>query len=413
MNQKKITTVVGIGVMAVFALLTIALIAFSFIGQPTAVADNVVSPATTKRAAITNASLLLESLSNNKGANVAPAQPLQGTADQPIPEDFTNLYNLANPGVVNIEVIVQQAGALGEAVGSGFLYDNQGHIVTNNHVIAGAQRVIVTYSTGLQTWATVVGADPDSDLAVVKVENLPAEINPLSLGDLQTIQVGDWVAAIGSPFGLGSSMTVGVVSAVGRTIPAGAVPYGIPEAIQTDAAINPGNSGGPLLNLQGQVIGVNAQIATGGQTAANAGVGFAIPVNIVKRVVPVLIQTGTYQHPYLGIEGASVNLLLAQANRLPTQQGVYIDQVTPGGPAAQAGLQGSTGTTQISGLTVPVGGDVIVEAADQPVQNYGDLMSIIASDKPGDQITLTVLHNGRQQQVTITLGQRPSNTTVG
>jgi S1-C subfamily serine protease len=199
---------------------------------------------------------------------------------------------------------------------------------------------------------------------------------------------------------------VGIVSAVGRTIPASGTPFVISEAIQTDAAINPGNSGGPLLNRRGEIIGVNAQIATG-QTRANSGVGFAIPSNIVRRVIPVLIEQGSYQWPWLGVQGGSVNLAIMQANHLDAQQGAYLDQIIADSPAARAGLEGSSGSEVINGVKTPVGGDVVVEADGQPVVDFSDLLADISEKNPGDEIELTILRNGRRQQVTIQLTARP------
>jgi 2-alkenal reductase len=316
-------------------------------------------------------------------------------------------YGQLSPGVVNIEVLIQSATE-GEGVGagSGFILDNQGHIVTNNHVVAGATLVLVNFATGLQAEAQVLGTDDDSDLAVVQVSELPTGTFPLPLADSSQVQVGDWAIAIGNPFGLGGSMTLGIVSAIGRSIPSGATQYNIPEAIQTDAAINPGNSGGPLFNLAGQVIGVNAQILTGG-AEANTGVGFAIPSNVVKLVAPALIQDGAYQWPWLGISGSSINLVIAEANKLPSQQGAYITTVVPDSPAAQAGLQGSSDETTVRGLTVPVGGDVVVEADGNPVANFTALLDYIAFHQPGDTIVFTVLRNGERQQVSVTLAARP------
>jgi S1-C subfamily serine protease len=239
------------------------------------------------------------------------------------------------------------------------------------------------------------------------VDELPEGVHPLIVGDSDQVEVGEYVIAIGNPFGLGSSMTIGIVSAVGRTIPTGVTPFAIPQAIQTDAAINPGNSGGPLLNLKGEVIGVNAQIATGG-TQANAGVGFAIPSNIVRRVAPVLIESGSYQWPWLGVEGTSVNLVIMRANNLGTQEGAYIDGVVPDGPAAEAGLQGSSGTKQEDGFDVPVGGDVVIEADGKPVADFSDLLVDIAFKNPGDVIELTILRDGQRQRVTVELAARPS-----
>jgi S1-C subfamily serine protease len=204
-------------------------------------------------------------------------------------------------------------------------------------------------------------------------------------------------------------MSLGVVSAVGRTIPTGVTPFSIPQAIQTDAAINPGNSGGPLINLRGEVVGVNAQIATGGGPA-NAGVGFAIPANIVRRVAPVLIETGSYQWPWLGIEGGSVNLTTMDANNLDTQQGAYIHHVVPNSPADKAGLRGSSGETEIAGLNVPLGGDVVIAADGKPVADFSDLLVDIAFKNPGDEMELTIIRDGRRRQVTVKLVPRPSGS---
>ena len=321
-------------------------------------------------------------------------------------DSLTELYRQANPGIVSIKVYVRSGRVSGQGAGSGFVYDDKGHIVTNNHVVERAARVTVVFHDGQETEATIVGRDPDSDLAVVKVERLPAGVHPLSLGDSDQVQVGQTVVAIGNPFGLGNSMTVGIVSALGRTIESGATPFSIPHAIQTDAAINPGNSGGPLLNLKGEVIGVNAQIASATQT--NAGVGFAIAGNIVRQVVPELIEKGSYQWPWLGVSGTSVNLAISKANGLGAEQGAYIDEVTPGSPAAKAGLQGSSGTRLVDGVEVPTGGDVIVAIDGTPVTSFDALLAEVVARKPGDQVALTVLRGGRRQQVNVTLAPRAS-----
>lgn len=321
---------------------------------------------------------------------------------------FVTLYEEQNPGVVNIQVFTTQGISQGGGAGSGFIIDESGHIVTNNHVVQGAEEVTVIFFDGFEAPADVIGTDDDSDLAVVRVSELPDNAHPLELGDSDQVRVGEWVFAIGNPFGLGSSMSVGIVSALGRTIGSGVTPYAIPQAIQTDAAINPGNSGGPLIDANGRVIGVNAQIATSG-TVANAGVGFAIPSNIVRQVVPVLIETGSYSWPRLGVSGVAVNLLLQQANDLPTQDGAYIDEVTNGGPADDAGLRGSTGTVQVGNLSVPVGGDVVIQANGEPINTFDDLLITITEHSPGDVITLTVLRNGEQIQFEVELEARPEN----
>ncbi len=333
--------------------------------------------------------------------------PERVTLERPL-QSLVALYKQLNPGVVNIQVYVQRAGRAGQGAGSGFVLDEQGHIVTNNHVVAGAQQVTVIFYDGTEAQAEIIGVDADSDLAVIQVTRLPTNVHPLPLGNSDEVQVGEWVVAIGNPFGLGSSMTLGIVSAIGRSIASGATPFDIPQAIQTDAAINPGNSGGPLISLQGEVIGVNAQIATGGGEA-NAGVGFAIPANVVRLVAPVLVNSGTYQWPWLGVEGASVDLALMEANELETQHGAYIDRVVSDSPAARAGLQGSTGAKQVYGLQVPVGGDVIVEANGAPIQDFSDLLVQVAFQHPDDTMTLTLLRDGQRQQVTVQLAARPSD----
>lgn len=325
------------------------------------------------------------------------------------PGALTELYQRVFPGVVTIQVFVETQMGFGGGAGSGFVLNEDGYIVTNNHVVAQAELVTVSFFNGIEVEAEVVGTDDDSDLAVIRVDNMPEGVVPLPLGDSDSVQVGEWVVAIGNPFELSGSMTVGIVSAVGREIESGVTPFSIPQAIQTDAAINPGNSGGPLLNLDGEVIGVNAQIATGGAVIANAGVGFAIPSNIVRRVAPSLIEFGAYTWPWMGVTGDSVNLAIQQANDLPGQNGAYIHTVIGGSPADQAGLQGSTGTRIVSGIEVPTGGDVVIEANGQPIHDFTDLLVLTSNSTPGQELDLTVIRNGEQVTVPLTLGARPSN----
>lgn len=332
----------------------------------------------------------------------ATAPPLAGA-----PASLAALYERLNPGVVNIQVFVEQAGISGQGAGSGFILDDEGHIITNNHVVAEAEQITVIFYNELEAQAELIGTDADSDLAVIKVDSLPEGTRPLALGDSTQVQAGEWVVAIGNPFGQQSSISVGIVSAVGRTIPAGETPFVIPQAIQTDAAINPGNSGGPLLNRYGQVIGVNAQIASG-SARANSGVGFAVPINIARRVVPALIERGSYEWPWLGVQGGSVNLAIMQANNLDTQRGAYIDQVIPNGPADKAGLEGSSGTEFLDGVEVPVGGDIVVAAEGEQVTDFGDLLVKVAERNPGDELEVTVLRDGQRQQMTLQLIARPS-----
>ena len=326
-------------------------------------------------------------------------------------DQLVALYQQVNPGVVAILVETQRGTVSGEAAGSGFVLDDQGHIVTNNHVVSDATSVTVVFYNGFEEAADVVGTDPDSDLAVIKVASMPDGVHALELADSDQVQAGQMVIAIGNPFGLQSSMTLGIVSAVGRTLPTGVTQFSIPQAIQTDAAINPGNSGGPLMDMAGQVIGVNAQIATGGTTEANAGVGFAIPVNVVRRVAPELIANGSYTWPWMGVSGTSVDLSLQQANDLPTQDGAYIVEVVSGSPAESAGLRGSTSVQQVNGVAQPVGGDVILAIDGNPVVDFSDLLVTVAFHNPGDTVELTVLRDGQQITVPVTLAPRPSSTT--
>jgi len=346
---------------------------------------------------------------------LTPAAPAGTPAErQGVPninsELLSELYEQLNPGVVSLFVNVEHGGRTGEVAGSGFILDEQGHIVTNNHVVAGGELVIVIFYDGTQSRAEIIGTDVDSDLAVVRVDELPENTHPLPLGDSDLVEPGQWVVAIGNPFGLSSTMTTGIVSAVGRAIPSEAVGFSIPQSIQTDAAINPGNSGGPLLSLSGEVIGVNAQIATGGQVMANAGVGFAIPANIVRRVIPVLIEEGSYRWPWLGVVAPpGVDLFIKEANNLETQAGAYIHQVVEGGPADQAGLQGTEEIVEVDGIEVPVGGDVVIEANGERIDDFNDLLVQVAFASPGDQMDLTIIREGQQRTVTVELGARPEN----
>ncbi|HBY99472.1 MAG: trypsin-like peptidase domain-containing protein [Ardenticatenaceae bacterium] len=318
-------------------------------------------------------------------------------------DQLVQLYQQVIPGVVSINVQTQQ----GIAAGSGFIIDDQGHIATNNHVVLGANDVIVTFYNGLEARADVVGTDPFSDLAVIKVEQLPQGTHPLPLANSDDVKPGQQAIAIGNPFGEEGTMTAGIISAVGRTIPSLAPQFGIPLAIQTDAPINPGNSGGPLLNSAGQVIGVNSQLESGG-LRANVGVGFAVPANIVRRVAPFLIKEGRYQWPWIGISGISMSLALADALNTQTEQGAYVVEVISGSPADRAGLQGAQIETR-NGIQVPVGGDVIVEADGNTIRSWDDLLSYTALQQVGQTVNLTVLRNGKQITVPVELAARPQN----
>ena len=337
---------------------------------------------------------------------------------------ITQIYERALPSVVDIEVTQRVTGGsadrfgfgqlpdglLRRGEGSGFVWDTDGHIVTNYHVVEDAEVVKVIFADGRSAQATVLGRDPDADLAVLKVDLPAAQLQPLVLGDSDTLKVGQLTFAIGNPFGQDFTMTSGIVSAVGRTISSRNSSFSIPEVIQTDASINPGNSGGPLINRQGEVIGINAMIAT--DTGVSSGVGFSIPINIAKRIVPTLIGGEAYQYAWLGISGTSLSDELAQAMSLPAgTHGALVIEVTDNSPAAQAGLRSSQQVLTIAGQDVPYGGDVIIAIAGQPIADINELIAYLASSaRPGDQVSLTVLRDGgNQATVTATLGVRPSN----
>jgi len=406
MNNKRFAIIAGLGcfitlIISLIAVLFVLPLPFLQFGQVSVTESPQLSQATLPPGEVaTQRAIPTLTMSDSPSTEeISTAGPDSGL--------LVELYRQLSSGVVSVQVLRDQVfGAQG--AGSGFLLDNQGHILTNNHVVSNARWLTVLFHNGFEAEAEIVGADDDSDLAVIKVEQIPESAQPLSLGDSDQVEVGEWVIAIGNPFGLDSSMSIGIVSAVGRSIPS-VTPFNIPQAIQTDAAVNPGNSGGPLLNLQGEVIGVNAQIATSGVARANSGVGFAIPVNIVRKLAPVLIEKGVYNWPWLGIRGGSVNIALAQVNDLDSQQGAYVHEVISGGPADEAGLQGSTGTVDFQGISVFRGGDVILEVNGDPLADYNELLVRIASSSPGDELDLTILRDGDRQQVTVELAARPQN----
>lgn len=323
---------------------------------------------------------------------------------------LVELYKRINPAVVNITTYGEQGSmVIGLGEGSGFIYDDEGYIVTNAHVIHGSDQIEVTFADGLIRTAEVIGEDLHSDLAVVRVDPLPEGVNSLPLGNMEDLAVGQTVIAIGNPFGLQGTLTRGIISALGRTIPALTV-FSIPQSIQTDAAINPGNSGGPLLNLEGEVIGVNAQIETDGTSRANSGVGFAIPVSIVEKVVPELIKDGSYDWAWLGVRGGDVDPSLVEAMDLPVERGAYLWQIEPDGPADLAGLRGYNETVEVNGRSVDIGGDVVIAVDGRTVNSFDDLLIYIAMNAgPDQEVTLTILRNGKTQDVTVRLAPRPSS----
>ncbi len=339
-----------------------------------------------------------------------PPPVLPNNAPDPSKSDniLVSMYAQVLPGVVSINT--------GQALGSGFVFDGNGDIVTNQHVVDGTNEVEVDFASGYKAHGTVIGSSSDADIAVVKVDAPADQIHPLAIGDSSQLQVGQTVVAIGNPFGLNGTMTVGIVSALGRTQPSTQSPEGgffsNADIIQTDAAINPGNSGGPLFNMAGEVIGVNQSILTENVnqttgTASNSGVGFSISINLVKRVADGLIKDGKYDFPYLGISSSSdMSLADIETLGLKSYIGAYVASVTPDGPADKAGIHGGDQAT--SSPNIKAGGDLIVAIDGMPVQTFDTLLSYLLTNKsPGDTVVLTVLRGGQKMDITVTLGKRP------
>ncbi|MEZ4870598.1 MAG: trypsin-like peptidase domain-containing protein [Caldilineaceae bacterium] len=341
-------------------------------------------------------------------------------------EALADLYDHIALSVVSIQVTsrpqvsnIPGFGFQGEAPlqqgqGSGFIYDNDGHIVTNNHVVDGAETVTVVFYNGIWADADVVATDPQADLAVIKVTP-PNDFDwqPLPMAAPDSLRVGHTVIAMGNPFGLENTMTIGIVSALGRGMPVGQLGesrYTLPDIIQTDAAINPGNSGGPLLNLSGEVVGVNFAIESA--VRSNSGVGFTIPAAIVEKVVPALIANGAYDYAYLGLSGRTIDAELAHVMDLPnTLTGVYVADVVAGGPSAEAGIQGSTRQISSNGAQLGAGGDIVTAIDGMPVRRFEDLVSfLVTKATPGQTVKLTVLRDNAEVSVDVVLGKRPALT---
>jgi 2-alkenal reductase len=315
-----------------------------------------------------------------------------------------SLYQAVRPGVVTIQT--------SNALGSGWVYSSDGYIVTNQHVVEAETKVEVDFPTGYKTYGTVVGADPNSDLAVIKVDVPAEQLHPLALGDSDALQIGQIAVAIGDPLTLSGSMTTGIISGLGRSEDSnaqstGGAYFAAGDFIETDALLNHGNSGGPLLNLDGQVIGVNRSIQIDPNTGTSSGLGYAISVNVVKRVIPELIQKGKFDYPYLGVSTLD-NLPLKVIDELGLKNttGAYVTSVVPNGPADQAGLRAGTQPTSITNLNS--GGDLIIAVDGQPVQVFADMIRYLVLHKsPGDTVTLTVLRGDQKVDATVTLGTRP------
>lgn len=322
--------------------------------------------------------------------------------ERSLQDQLIDIYMRINPSVVHIFVFDEiEDTSLPLGTGSGFVFDEEGHIVTNNHVVAEGESFEVVFADGSRREAALIGSDVDSDLGVLKVESLPNNVKPISLSDSRNLRVGQFVIAIGNPFGEAGSMSVGIISGLGRTLESqriaeGGGRYSLPEVIQTDAAINPGNSGGPLLDLEGNVVGVNSAIST--RTGTNSGVGFSIPVNAVKQIVPRLISDGGYVYPFMGIRMLSLNLELQEQLDLSQPTGAYVTEVTQSSPADEAGLIGANGP----------GGDLIIAVDGTTVLSSDDLIAyLVFESQVGQTVDLTIIRDGEEMVVPLTLGERP------
>jgi S1-C subfamily serine protease len=342
-------------------------------------------------------------------AALTPSAPIDGNG-----QSVNAIYEEAAPGVAFIQSQQQatptpfgpQGG--GTATGSGFVIDHDGHILTNAHVVAGDGPIEVTLGEDQSpVEAKLVGRDPSTDLALLEVDPSEVELHPLPLADSSKVQVGDPVVAIGNPFGLDRTVTAGIVSALQREInaPNG---FAISDVIQTDAPINPGNSGGPLIDAQGQVIGVNSQIETGGSGNGNVGIGFAIPSSTAQEVANQLLDGGEVQHAFLGITGADLDPQIADALNLSVEQGALVQDVVKGGPADEAGIQAGDTQVGVEGRQITAGGDLITAVDGDPVTGMDDVIAAVNAKRPDDEIVLQVLRDGQSQDITVTLGDRPS-----
>ncbi len=343
----------------------------------------------------------------------APAAAAPAVADGRL--SISDIYDRAAPGVVQItstsrppadDLAPSTPSGSEQALGSGFVLDKAGHIVTNYHVIEGADTIEVSFSNQDTLTAKLVGTDPSTDLAVLRVETSSRSLRPLELGNSDIVRVGDAVVAIGNPFGLDRTATAGIVSALQRpiTAPNG---YTIDHVIQTDAPINRGNSGGPLLNDRGQVIGVNSQISTGGGATGNVGIGFAVPSKTVKAIAAQLIDSGRVDRAFIGIGGTTIEPELARQFRLPVDAGVLVERVGEATPAARAGLKAGTSDTVVAGQSYTLGGDVIVAVAGKRVASLEELRDVLAEHKPGDSVQLEIYRGNEQQTLQLTLGRQP------
>ena len=317
------------------------------------------------------------------------------------------IFEKTEASVVQVNVRSADGRIMPGSMGSGFVYSDDGYIITNNHVIDNAEKVTITFLDGESYIAQIIGTDSDLDLAVLKVQPGSTYLQPIPIGDSSQLKVGQEIAAIGNPFGLSGSMTSGIISQMGRLLPQDSG-YSIPDVIQTDAAINPGNSGGPLLNMKGEVVGINTAIQSA--TGEFTGVGFAVPSNTVKKVIPVLIEDGIFYHPWMGISGSDVDPELAKVRELNSSKGFLIATVIEGSPAEDAGLQGITITKEIDGREYPMDGDIILKIDDVVVRKISDILVYLQREKSiGDEMIMTINRDGMLIEKVLVLGERPLN----
>ena len=341
-----------------------------------------------------------EIIENNSNAAIAVPSPYSTNLS------LIEIFEKSEPGVVRVNVQRSETADITSGVGSGFVFDKKGHVITNAHVVDDAKKVVVTFLDGRSYIAEVIGADEYTDIATIRVNADLELLHPLSLGDSSNLKVGEEIAAIGNPFGLSGSMTSGIVSQLGRLLPSGSG-YSIPDVIQTDAAINPGNSGGPLLNMRGEIVGINTAIQSA--TGEFTGVGFAIPSKTVAKIVPTLIEKGEYKHPWIGISGVDIDPDYAKVLELQDAVGFLIVTVVDDSPASKAGLIGSEKTIEVDGVNYSTGGDIILKVDGIEVRKIDDILIHLQRAKTiGDEMVLDILRDGRTTSITIILEERPN-----
>ena len=400
--------------------------------QPPPAALNTAAPASAPAAATTGDSVTAAEAADGRQTEVptaavaarlpddAPAGLSEAEITAAHDRIMTGIYETALPSVVGLRIVKSVTLGGGSApgmmpprdfpsraAGSGFVWDDDGHILTNRHVVADAERILVTLSDGAQVDAKIVGADADSDLAIIRIADATVRPPPIALGDSDDLKTGQLAIAIGDPFSRGFSMTSGIISAVGRTINPTDSNFSVPRVIQHDAATNPGNSGGPLLNRAGEVVGINTQIIS--QTGAFSGVGLAVPVNLAKLVAPALIREGHYEYPYIGIRGTTVGPDIARAMGLPADtRGALVLAVGMDSAAERGGLRAASATTVLDGAEVPTGGDIIIAINGTPVRGMDDVLAyVVENTRPGDRVEFTVLRDGAETSVSVTMSARP------